>query len=107
MRSRVAPVDMMGRPFVRSAARACAVVMIAIAIGAPARAQGTGTGVLLRKKAKKPPPNDPRKGPRLVYSRGPAACLSESDFRDEVAIILDGVDHWDATSLEVVDVTFG
>src|SRR5690349_15260580 len=82
---------------VRLAGLVCAVVAMAIAV--PVRAQGAP-------KATRPPPNDPRRGPRLEYTRGPAACLSESSFRDEVAIVLDGVDHFDATSSDVMSVKF-
>lgn len=50
---------------------------------------------------------DPRRGPRLEYVRGPAACLSEAQFRDEVAIAAhDGVDHLDDSSPDVVRVWF-
>jgi hypothetical protein len=58
------------------------------------------------KTAAKPPANDPRKGPRLEYTRGPAQCLSEQSFRDEVAIILDSVDHFDDQARAVARVKF-
>src|SRR5262245_7099626 len=88
---------------IRPACLVCGTAIV-MTVAAPVRAQD------LEKRevphAAKPPPNDPRRGPRLVYARGPAACLPESAFRDEVAIDLDGVDHFDATSPDVVDVKF-
>lgn len=47
-----------------------------------------------------------RKAPRLAYVRGPAECLSEEDFRREVAIWLDGRDHFDSTAPDVLSVRF-
>src|SRR5689334_8662428 len=47
-----------------------------------------------------------RKAPRLAYTRGPAECLSEEDFRREVAIALDGGDHFDPTAPDVLRVRF-
>lgn len=52
------------------------------------------------------PADDPRRGPRLEYKRGPAECLTEENFRREVAISLDGVDHLAADSPDVVQVRF-
>jgi hypothetical protein len=94
----------METPSVRLATLVCAVILIATAIPAPVRAQGAA-----REKtppAKPAPPNDPRRGPRLEYTQGPAACLTEQGFRDEVAIILDGVDHLDQTSADKLSVKF-
>ena len=56
--------------------------------------------------AEEAPKDDPRKGPRLEYKRGPAQCLAENDFRSEVAIALDGVDHLATDSPDLVQVRF-
>lgn len=53
------------------------------------------------------PDDDPRRGPRLEYTRGPAECLPEDQFRSEVAIAAhDGIDHLHASSPDVVRVWF-
>jgi hypothetical protein len=54
------------------------------------------------------PTGDPRTGPRLEYTRGPAECLSEVDFRREVTIAgdNDGVDRFDEQGAETVSVSF-
>lgn len=53
------------------------------------------------------PDDDPRRGPRLEYTRGPAECLPEDQFRSEVAIAAhDGIDHLHAGSPDVVRVWF-
>lgn len=49
---------------------------------------------------------DPRRGPRLLYHRGPLRCLSEASFRDEVAILLDGTDHFSTSSPDTIAVRF-
>ena len=52
------------------------------------------------------PANDPRKGPRLEYARGPAQCPGEKAFRRMVAVWLDGRDHLAADSPDVARVRF-
>jgi hypothetical protein len=52
------------------------------------------------------PIDDPRKGPRLEYKRGPNQCLDETRFRQRVSYWLDGVDHLAADSPDVVRVAF-
>jgi len=47
-----------------------------------------------------------RRAPRLSFTRGPAECLSEAKFRIEVAVALDGADHFDATAPDVLRVWF-
>lgn len=71
-----------------------------LAGAAPAHAQGLPP-------ARPAPAADPRRGPRLEYTRGPAECLPEAEFRSEVAIAArDGVDHLHAGSPDVVRVRF-
>lgn len=49
----------------------------------------------------------PRGGPRLEYRQGPHECLSEKEFRHEVAIaVQDGIDHFDDGAPDVVRVSF-
>jgi hypothetical protein len=50
------------------------------------------------------PANDPRKGPRLEFVRGPAQCPDEKAFRRMVAVWLDGRDHLAADSPDVARV---
>lgn len=78
---------------------AVALVVAALAVASPASAQEVPAALAA-------PPDDPRKGPRLEYSRGPAQCLDERGFRSEVAIPLDGVDHLAADSPDVARVWF-
>lgn len=53
------------------------------------------------------PAGDPRRGPRLEYRQGPRECLSEKEFRHEVAIaVQDGIDHFDDGAPDVVRVSF-
>jgi hypothetical protein len=47
-----------------------------------------------------------QKAPRLSYARGPAECLSEDGFRDEVAIALHGADLFDESAPDVLRVWF-
>lgn len=52
------------------------------------------------------PADDPRKGPRLEYTRGSLKCPDEKRFRREVAYWVDGRDHLAADSPDVVRVRF-
>ena len=52
------------------------------------------------------PANDPRKGARLEFVRGPAQCPDEKAFRRMVAVWVDGRDHLAADSPDVVRVRF-
>lgn len=73
-------------------------VLAAILLAAPSRAQKELPPIL------RTPANDPRRGPRLEFQRGPARCPDEQTFRREVAYWADGVDHLAADSLDVVRV---
>lgn len=75
------------------------VALCVATLAAPSRAQ--------LPPAQRPPDDDPRKGPRLEYQRGPRECLPEAEFRSEVAIAAhDGVDHLADDSPDVVRVRF-
>jgi len=50
--------------------------------------------------------DDPGNAPRLKYTRGPDACLTEDDFRNEVAIFFGGVDRFVAEGSDVLRVSF-
>ncbi len=69
---------------------------------APARAQQQHNAATPAREG-----DDPRRGPRLEYKRGPAECLPETGFRSEVAIAAhDGIDHLHDDSPDVVRVWF-
>jgi len=64
-------------------------IAFASALASPAHAEG-----------------DAPKAPRLEYTRGPDACLTEDDFRNEVAIFFGGVDRFVAAGSDVLRVSF-
>lgn len=73
-------------------------VLAAMLLTSPSRAQKELPPIL------RTPANDPRRGPRLEFQRGPAQCPDEKTFRREVAYWADGVDHLAADSPDVVRV---
>lgn len=72
--------------------------MAVLAVAARARAQD-GPQEPAHTKAE-------RKAPRLSYTQGPAECLTEEGFRSEVAVALDGADHFRAVAPDVLRVWF-
>lgn len=81
--------------------RVLVLFLAVLATAAPVRAQPSPPA------QPDPADDDPRRGPRLEYKRGPAQCLPEEEFRSEVAIATrDGIDHLHASSPDVVRVWF-
>lgn len=67
---------------------------------------GVVLGVAARARAQDVSAAAVGKGPRLVYVQGPGECLTEEGFRGEVAVALDGDDHFDGAAADVLRVAF-